>query len=166
MFPFCVRYIYRIYTLSNDVRCEKNIAICLPGGCHELLCCCRSHRLSLFYLVQAVVRPPPPLPPLSSYPPVVFQFPQRPNHGTEGGPITLRANHFHVLMPRGVIHHYDITIMPDRCPRWVNRYGAAVFCWLFLGACHVSAVLLPIDSHYQFSEWINSSRKNIKRKLF
>ncbi|CAK9293816.1 unnamed protein product [Gordionus sp. m RMFG-2023] len=50
-----------------------------------------------------------------------FVCPLRPNHGMEGRPILLRANHFQVRMPRGNIQHYDISIVPDKCPRRVNR---------------------------------------------
>ncbi|CAH1772409.1 unnamed protein product [Owenia fusiformis] len=50
-----------------------------------------------------------------------FQCPARPNHGVDGRPIMLRANHFQVRMPQGFIHHYDIQITPDKCPRRVNR---------------------------------------------
>ncbi|XP_054710913.1 protein argonaute-2-like [Uloborus diversus] len=57
--------------------------------------------------------PPPELP--------VFICPRRPNLGTEGRPIMLRANHFEIRMPRGYLHHYDVTITPDKCPRKVNR---------------------------------------------
>lgn len=35
--------------------------------------------------------------------------------------IGLRANHFQISMPRGYVHHYDINIQPDKCPRKVNR---------------------------------------------
>jgi eukaryotic translation initiation factor 2C len=41
--------------------------------------------------------------------------------GVEGRTIQLRANHFQVRMPQGFIHHYDIAIQPDKCPRRVNR---------------------------------------------
>lgn len=51
----------------------------------------------------------------------VFTSPRRPNLGREGRPIVLRANHFQVTMPRGYVHHYDINIQPDKCPRKVNR---------------------------------------------
>ena len=61
------------------------------------------------------------LPPLLPVP-ADFQSPARPNHGTEGHPILLRANHFQVRIPRGFVHHYDISITPDKCPRRVNRY--------------------------------------------
>ncbi|XP_037518539.2 protein argonaute-2 isoform X3 [Rhipicephalus sanguineus] len=50
-----------------------------------------------------------------------FSCPRRPNVGTEGRPILLRANHFQISMPRGFLHHYDVTITPDKCPRKVNR---------------------------------------------
>jgi len=50
-----------------------------------------------------------------------FQSPSRPNHGVDGQPIQLRANHFQVRVPRGFIHHYDVSIQPDKCPRRVNR---------------------------------------------
>ncbi len=33
----------------------------------------------------------------------------------------LRANHFQISMPRGHIHHYMVSIQPDKCPRKVNR---------------------------------------------
>jgi eukaryotic translation initiation factor 2C len=50
-----------------------------------------------------------------------FVCPRRPNLGREGKPIMLKANHFQITMPRGYIHHYDINIQPDKCPRKVNR---------------------------------------------
>lgn len=59
--------------------------------------------------------PPPPPSELN------FVCPRRPNVGTEGRPIMLRANHFQITMPRGYLHHYDVTITPDKCPRKVNR---------------------------------------------
>ncbi|XP_012942742.1 protein argonaute-1 [Aplysia californica] len=70
----------------------------------------------------AVGQPPlsesftPPSPPLAD-----FVSPPRPNQGTEGRTISLRANHFQVRVPKGIIHHYDISITPDKCPRRVNR---------------------------------------------
>lgn len=51
----------------------------------------------------------------------VFLCPRRPNLGHEGRPIILKANHFQITMPRGFIHHYDVGISPDKCPRKVNR---------------------------------------------
>merc|ERR1719322_1094342 len=51
----------------------------------------------------------------------LFACPRRPNLGREGRPIMLRANHFQISMPRGYIHHYLISIQPDKCPRKVNR---------------------------------------------
>uniref|UniRef100_A0AAR5NZG1 Protein argonaute-1 n=1 Tax=Dendroctonus ponderosae TaxID=77166 RepID=A0AAR5NZG1_DENPD len=53
--------------------------------------------------------------------PPVFQCPRRPNLGREGRPIGLKANHFQICMPRGFVHHYDVNIQPDKCPRKVNR---------------------------------------------
>ena len=50
-----------------------------------------------------------------------FTSPRRPNLGTDGRIIPLRANHFQISMPRGFLHHYDITITPDKCPRKINR---------------------------------------------
>lgn len=50
-----------------------------------------------------------------------FECPRRPNLGGDGRPIMLRANHFQLHVPRGFIHHYDVTITPDKCPRRVNR---------------------------------------------
>ena len=52
---------------------------------------------------------------------IVFLCPRRPNLGHEGRPIVLKANHFQISMPRGFIHHYDVSIQPDKCPRKVNR---------------------------------------------
>lgn len=51
----------------------------------------------------------------------VFRCPKRPNKGTDGKQIALRANHFQITMPRGFLYHYDITISPDKCPRKINR---------------------------------------------
>lgn len=51
--------------------------------------------------------------------PPIFQCPRRPNLGREGRPIGLKANHFQVTMPRGFVHHYDVIIQPDKCPRKV-----------------------------------------------
>lgn len=51
----------------------------------------------------------------------VFLAPRRPNHGVEGKPIVLRANHFQVRIPGGIIQHYEISVTPDKCPRRVNR---------------------------------------------
>ncbi|XP_063548483.1 protein argonaute-2 [Cydia strobilella] len=64
-------------------------------------------------LVSPVAAPPPDLP--------VLTCPRRPNLGHEGRPIMLRANHFQISMPRGYVHHYDVNIQPDKCPRKVNR---------------------------------------------
>lgn len=52
--------------------------------------------------------------------PPVFQCPRRPNLGREGRPIGLKANHFQITMPRGFVHHYDVNIQPDKCPRKVS----------------------------------------------
>ncbi|CAK1540116.1 unnamed protein product [Leptosia nina] len=60
------------------------------------------------------VAPPPDMPD-------VLTCPRRPNLGHEGRPIMLRANHFQISMPRGYVHHYDVNIQPDKCPRKVNR---------------------------------------------
>lgn len=64
-------------------------------------------------VVATTTPAPPDLP--------VFTCPRRPNLGREGRPIALRANHFQISMPRGFVHHYDINIQPDKCPRKVNR---------------------------------------------
>lgn len=50
-----------------------------------------------------------------------FESPARPSFGTEGRPISLRANHFTLCMPRGFLHLYEVTITPDKCPRKINR---------------------------------------------
>ncbi|XP_072940710.1 protein argonaute-2 [Epargyreus clarus] len=64
-------------------------------------------------LVSPSAAQPPDLP--------VLTCPRRPNLGHEGRPIMLRANHFQISMPRGFVHHYDVNIQPDKCPRKVNR---------------------------------------------
>ncbi|XP_040566297.1 protein argonaute-2 [Lepeophtheirus salmonis] len=51
----------------------------------------------------------------------IFVCPRRPNIGKEGKHIMLKANHFQITMPRGFIHHYSVSITPDKCPRKVNR---------------------------------------------
>jgi eukaryotic translation initiation factor 2C len=53
--------------------------------------------------------------------PPIFYCPRRPNIGRDGRPILLRANHVQINMPRGFIHHYSVSIVPDKCPRKVNR---------------------------------------------
>ena len=50
-----------------------------------------------------------------------FTAPARPNAGTVGKSISLRANFFKVTVPNGDLHHYDVEIKPDKCPRRVNR---------------------------------------------
>lgn len=50
-----------------------------------------------------------------------FMSPRRPNYGKLGDQILLRANHFQVRVPGSVLHHYEVLIQPDRCPRRVNR---------------------------------------------
>ena len=45
----------------------------------------------------------------------------RPNIGTNGKTIPLRANYFKVKIPDTDLHHYDVDIRPDKCPRRVNR---------------------------------------------
>jgi hypothetical protein len=67
-------------------------------------------------VVPATPPAPPDLP--------VFTCPRRPNLGREGRPIVLRANHFQISMPRGFVHHYDINIQPDKCPRKVRGSDA------------------------------------------
>ncbi|CAK5043667.1 unnamed protein product [Meloidogyne enterolobii] len=41
---------------------------------------------------------------------IQFQCPPRPNHGTEGRPILLRANHFKVTNSGGYVHFYAVEI--------------------------------------------------------
>ena len=50
-----------------------------------------------------------------------FAPPKRPNFGSMGRAIALRTNFFQVRLPKGDIHHYDLSISPDKCPRRVNR---------------------------------------------
>ena len=54
-----------------------------------------------------------------------FQCPSRPDYGSEGRQIALKVNHFQVKIPKGFIHHYDVAIFPEKCPRRVNRSVAA-----------------------------------------
>uniref|UniRef100_A0A1I8GV41 Protein argonaute-1 n=1 Tax=Macrostomum lignano TaxID=282301 RepID=A0A1I8GV41_9PLAT len=56
-----------------------------------------------------------------SPPSIIFQPPARPGRGQEGRHISLRANHFEIRLPKGFLHHYDVNITPDKCPRRVNR---------------------------------------------
>ncbi|XP_064383428.1 protein argonaute-2-like [Halichondria panicea] len=67
--------------------------------------------------------PAPPLPsPLAQVTPTPdFHPPLRPNYGRLGRPIILKANHFKVQIPSCVLYHYDISIIPEKCPRRVNR---------------------------------------------
>jgi hypothetical protein len=50
-----------------------------------------------------------------------FQCPKRPNQGTEGKAISLRANHFQVQVGAKHVQFYAVDIQPDKCPRKVNR---------------------------------------------
>jgi eukaryotic translation initiation factor 2C len=51
-----------------------------------------------------------------------FISPHRPNLGSEGKQIMLKANHFQVVIPSNLlIHYYDVSIQPEKCPRRVNR---------------------------------------------
>ena len=66
-------------------------------------------------------------PTAAANPPPGFVCPVRPDHGREGQQILLRANHFQIRMPKGVIHHYEVAIQPDKCPRRVNRCAILQF---------------------------------------
>jgi eukaryotic translation initiation factor 2C len=57
----------------------------------------------------------------ASPPAVDFIAPKRPDYGQLGDSISLKANHFTVKIPTGVIFHYEVTIDPPKCPRRVNR---------------------------------------------
>lgn len=50
-----------------------------------------------------------------------FHAPPRPSQGQVGKPLWLKANYFKVTIPNGDVHHYDIDIKPEKCPRRVNR---------------------------------------------
>ncbi|CBY20341.1 unnamed protein product [Oikopleura dioica] len=50
-----------------------------------------------------------------------FSAPQRPGMGSSGKQIVLKANYFKVNIPNTDLHHYDVDIRPDKCPRRVNR---------------------------------------------
>ena len=41
--------------------------------------------------------------------------------GSSGKQIVLKANYFKVNIPNTDLHHYDVDIRPDKCPRRVNR---------------------------------------------
>ena len=49
------------------------------------------------------------------------QLPKRPGFGTQGRQINLRANFFPVRLPDGTLYHYDVAIVPGKCPRRINR---------------------------------------------
>ncbi|MGH0165689.1 UNVERIFIED_CONTAM: hypothetical protein FKN15_049195 [Acipenser sinensis] len=51
----------------------------------------------------------------------VFQAPRRPGLGSIGKPIRLLANYFQVEIPKMDVHHYEVDINPEKCPRRVNR---------------------------------------------
>ena len=70
-----------------------------------------------------------PAAPLADLP--TLTCPRRPNLGHEGRPIMLRANHFQISMPRGFVHHYDVNIQPDKCPRKVRSTLLTFMCCLF-----------------------------------
>ncbi|TNN44812.1 Protein argonaute-1 [Liparis tanakae] len=62
--------------------------------------------------------------PMEDFPPPpqqVFHAPRRPGMGTVGKPIKLLANYFEVEIPKIDVHHYEVDIKPDKCPRRVNR---------------------------------------------
>ena len=50
-----------------------------------------------------------------------YEPPLRPDIGHSGRPISLRANHFQVKIPSIELFHYDVAIIPEKCPRRVNR---------------------------------------------
>ncbi|XP_029634731.1 protein argonaute-2-like [Octopus sinensis] len=87
-----------------------------------------------------------------------FVSPSRPNVGQLGRPIQLRANFFKISFPKYNIHHYEVSISPDKCPRRVNReivetmvqaYSAKIFHGekpVFDGRKNLySRMLLPFD---------------------
>lgn len=47
--------------------------------------------------------------------------PKRPSFGTKGRAIQLQANYFELKLPKGDMHHYDVAITPDKCPRAINH---------------------------------------------
>ncbi|KAG0307405.1 hypothetical protein BGZ98_000370, partial [Dissophora globulifera] len=51
----------------------------------------------------------------------VTEFVRRPDVGTMGRPVTIRANFFEITrLPNLNVHHYDVTITPD-VPPLLNR---------------------------------------------
>ena len=53
--------------------------------------------------------------------PFLFEPPPRTSKGSEGRQIALKANHFEITIVKGFLHHYDVAINPEKCPRRVNR---------------------------------------------
>lgn len=50
-----------------------------------------------------------------------FIPPRRPGTGVAGKSIKLRANHFPITFKTANLFHYEVSIIPDKCPRKVNR---------------------------------------------
>lgn len=88
---------------------DKNI----PAGTSATTLGTQSSAVALPGAATSLTTVPPPTEPPH------FQCPRRPNLGREGRPIGLKANHFQITMPRGFVHHYDVSIQPDKCPRKV-----------------------------------------------
>lgn len=86
-----------------------------------------------------------PAAPLADLP--TLTCPRRPNLGHEGRPIMLRANHFQISMPRGFVHHYDVNIQPDKCPRKVSSTLLTFIFCLLLYLCwyHNIAIIYLIQ---------------------
>ena len=65
--------------------------------------------------------PPIPSDPTTTVAVRRYEPPMRPDIGHSGRPISLRANHFQVKIPSIELFHYDVAIIPEKCPRRVNR---------------------------------------------
>ena len=76
-------------------------------------------------------------------------LPQRPGFGTQGRTIQLRANFFPVEFPRGTLYHYDIDIVPGKCPRRINRKV-------------VEAIVKKYENEYFKTQWPSfDGKKNL-----
>ena len=59
--------------------------------------------------------------------------PKRPDYGTVGRPIKLRANFFRLnISPQLTdVYHYDVEVTPNKCPRSVKREVVNQIIWTY-----------------------------------
>ena len=74
----------------------------------------------------------------------------RPNVGTNGKNIPLRANYFKVSIPNADLHHYDVDIRPDKCPRRVNREIVEHMVENFRNAIFQVSLILSVQGIHVF----------------